>query len=232
MRHGGPGSSSRGAGSFRRSFLGPRVDGGEIWVVGAEAAVFSVHRGVDAGVRWLGFLLKQRRGGHDLAGLAVAAVGHAEADPRRLHRLAHLVPADRLDGGDLSLRRSRDRRDAGARGSAIEVDGTGAAQRHAATELGPGHSEDIAQHPQKRRLRRHVHLLRFAIHVKRYHVTLPGSETSWTSVEPELTRRSSGGALPRPPARALEVDLIPTYSVAVTVASNGAALISSSPPLW
>src|SRR2546422_8151948 len=35
--------------------------------------------------------------------------------------------------------------------------------------------------------------LRFAIHVKRYHVTLPGSETSWTSVEPESTRRSSGG---------------------------------------
>src|SRR2546427_410984 len=173
-----------------------------------------------------------RRGEQDGRGRAEAAGGPPRLAPRRWPPLPHWAPADRLDGGDLSLRRSRDRRDAGARGSAIEVDGTGAAQRHAATELGPGHSEDIAQHPQKRRLRRHVHLLRFAIHVKRYHVTLPGSETSWTSVEPESTRRSSGGGWPRPRARALEVDLIPTYSVAVTVASNGAARMSSSPPLW
>src|SRR5207244_4257941 len=185
-------------------------DGGANSRVRAAAADVSAHRRVDVGVRWLGVLLKQRRGGHDLASLAVAAVGHAEVDPRRLHCLAHLVPADRLDGGDLPLRRRRDRRDAGARGSTVEVHRTGAAQRHAATELGPGHSEDIAQHPQKRRLRRHVHLLRFAIHVKRYHVTLPGSETSWTSVDPE------------------SVDLIPTYSVAVAVASTGAPPVAGA----
>src|SRR3989475_13087371 len=197
-----------------------------------------------------------RRGEQDGRGRAEAAGGPPRLAPRRWPPLPHWAPADRLDGGDLSLRRSRDRRDAGARGSAIEVDGTGAAQRHAATELGPGHSEDIAQHPQKRRLRRHVHLLRFAIHVKRYHVTLPGSETSWTSVEPEFNSargrsrainalsHKAGSIRPRYCARdhkavkgrtdrsrSSRSASSSTYSVPVTVASNGAALMSISPPL-
>ena len=37
-------------------------------------------------------------------------------------------------------------------GDAVDVDGAGAAQRHAAAELGAGHAQHVAQHPEERRV--------------------------------------------------------------------------------
>src|SRR5207302_1331767 len=111
------------SGAFiRRSFLAGRtVDGRANPGVRAAATDVAAHRRVDVGIRWLGSSLEQRSSGHDLAGLAVAALRHADLDPRRLHSLADAVLADRLDRGDLRLRHRRDRRDAGAHGLAIDV---------------------------------------------------------------------------------------------------------------
>src|SRR5438034_802169 len=64
--------------------------------------------------------------------------------------LADLVRPHRLDGDDFFIRHGGDRGHARARGLTVDMDSAGTAQRHAATELGPGHSKRIAQHPQKR----------------------------------------------------------------------------------
>src|SRR3981189_76298 len=46
------------------------------------------HRGVDIAVGWVGIRGEQRRRGHDLAGLAVAALRHLQLDPGLLDLLA------------------------------------------------------------------------------------------------------------------------------------------------
>ena len=48
-------------------------------------------------------------------------------------------------------------------GVAIDVDGAGAAQRHAAAELGAGHAQRVAQDPQQRHFGNRVDGLRFAV---------------------------------------------------------------------
>ena len=64
------------------------VDGRADALVGAAAADVAGHRGVDVGVGGLRLRGEQRRGRHDLAGLAVAALRHVELDPGLLHRMA------------------------------------------------------------------------------------------------------------------------------------------------
>src|SRR2546426_9393323 len=66
--------------------LGGAMDGGADALVGA-AATDAGHRRVDVGVRRVRILCEQRRGGHDLPRLAVAALRHVFLDPRALHRV-------------------------------------------------------------------------------------------------------------------------------------------------
>src|SRR2546422_6000027 len=137
------------------------VDGGADPLVGAAAAVFG-HRGVDIGVAGVAFLGGRRCGGHDLAGLAVAALRHVLGDPGPLPRVAaagrqpldrgHALPGDRRDGHH-----------AGSHGRAVEMHGAGAALGDAASELRAGETEVVAQHPQERRVWRDVHGLAFAV---------------------------------------------------------------------
>jgi hypothetical protein len=54
----------------------------------------------------------------------------------------------------------------------IDVHGTGAALRNAATELGAREAQDLTDHPQQGHLRFSVHLLDFAIHVEGIHARL------------------------------------------------------------
>src|SRR5262249_12029877 len=70
---------------------------------------------------------------------------------------------DRLDGDDLGRADAVDRRDAGPRRIAVDMHGARAAQRHAATELGAGHAEHVAQHPQERRVAVDVDAVRSAV---------------------------------------------------------------------
>ena len=95
---------------------------------------------------------EQRGSGHDLAGLAIAALNDLEIEPGLLDLGAGRRRADRLDGGDLGCADAVDRSDAGAGGGAVDMHRAGAAERHAAAELGAGHAEHVAQHPQERRV--------------------------------------------------------------------------------
>src|SRR5881296_3846950 len=126
------------------------MDGGADALVGAAATDVG-HGRVDIGVRGMRILREQRRGGHDLPRLAVAALRHVFLDPRALHRVRAVLgePFDRGhpfagDGGHGQY--------AGARRDAVQVDGAGAALGDAAAELGAGEPERVTQHPQERRV--------------------------------------------------------------------------------
>src|SRR5207302_5856419 len=67
----------------------------------------------------------------------------------------------------------RNRQGAGACRLSVDMDGACAAQRHAATELGSGQAERIAQDPKERHLRNHINALSFPVQCELYgHETL------------------------------------------------------------
>src|SRR5690606_41235199 len=84
----------------------------------------------------LPILAQQRGGAHDLAGLAVAALGHVVLDPRLLHGGQRTALRQALDRGDLLAGDRGGRGDAGADRRTVQVHRAGATLRHAATELG------------------------------------------------------------------------------------------------
>src|SRR6266853_2436780 len=110
------------------------------------------HGGVDIAVGRLGIGGEQRRRGHDLAGLAIAALRYLQVEPGLLDLLAGGRGANGLDGGDALAGRGSDRRDARAHRLAVEVHRARAAQAQATAEFRAGHSEHIAKHPQQRRV--------------------------------------------------------------------------------
>src|SRR5437016_5211105 len=65
--------------------------------IGPAAADVSGHGSVDVGGAWLRVGGKQCRRGHDLAGLAIAALRHLQLDPRLLDLLAGSCGANGLD---------------------------------------------------------------------------------------------------------------------------------------
>src|SRR5918999_974370 len=73
-------------------------------------------------------------------------------EPRLLNLCAGIRLADSFDRDDLRAADAVDRRDAGPRGDPIDVNGAGAAQRRAATELRTGHAENVAQDPEQWRV--------------------------------------------------------------------------------
>lgn len=120
--------------------------------VGAAPANIAAHRIVDVLVRRLGVGFEQANRRHDLSGLAVAALGHAQLDPGALHRTAYGVCFLVLNCRYLLALQRRDGRDARACGLAVNMNRAGTAQSHAAAKLGAGHTQLIAQHPKQRRV--------------------------------------------------------------------------------
>src|SRR5215468_5121891 len=122
---GGPWSTSLLPGGRFPSRLLDRLPNARI---GATAADVPRHCLVDIGVGGRGHLREQRRGGHDLAGLTVAALNDLEAEPGLLNALAHGSIADRLDGRDGLPDGGAHRHHAGPPRDAVQVHGAGAAQ--------------------------------------------------------------------------------------------------------
>ena len=82
--------SRRGRGAFDR-LADPAIG----------AAPAYVHDLVDVGVGWARLGLQQRRGLHDLPGLAEAALCHVLIEPRLLYRVQATVGSQAFDRGDL-----------------------------------------------------------------------------------------------------------------------------------
>src|SRR5271165_5532253 len=102
--------------------------------IGPATADVAGHRVVDIGVRWMRVARQQRRSGHDLARLAVAALHDFVVEPGLLDLGASRCRADRLDRGDLGGAYAVDRGYAGTGGGTVDMYGAGAAERHPATE--------------------------------------------------------------------------------------------------
>src|SRR2546421_5170374 len=141
--------------------LGGAMDGGADPLIGAAAADVG-HRRIDVGVRGMRLLGEQRRGRHDLARLAVAALRHVFRDPRPLHRV-RAVLGQAFDGGDALVGDGGDGQHASAGGRAVQVHRARAALRDAAAELGAREAECVAQHPEERRVGRDVDRLTLAV---------------------------------------------------------------------
>src|SRR5262249_9391992 len=109
-----------GAGGLRRL-----LDGVANPHIGAAATDVAGHGVVDVGVGRLRLVDQERRRRHDLAGLAVAALHDLEIEPCLLDLAAFRRLADRLDRRDRGGPDAVDRRDAGARGGAVDMHGAG-----------------------------------------------------------------------------------------------------------
>src|SRR5262245_31691592 len=99
-------------GGVGRSDARRRFDRGPDARVGTAAADVALHRGIDVGIGGLWVGRDQCAGGHDLTGLAIAALRHVQRQPGRLDLSARRRAADRLDGRDLLANRGRRRGDA------------------------------------------------------------------------------------------------------------------------
>src|SRR5262249_4540454 len=97
-----------------------------------------------------GVTREQRRGRHDLARLAVAALNDLAVEPGLLDLRARRRRADRLDRRDRGGADAVDPGNTGTGGDAVDMHSAGAAERPAAAELRAGHAEHVAQHPQER----------------------------------------------------------------------------------
>jgi hypothetical protein len=83
---------------------------------------------------------------HDLARLAVTALGDVEVAPRGLHRASDGA-RDSLDGDHVMTRKPGRRCHARSCGAAVDMDGAGAALGDTASVLGAGQAKLVTQHP-------------------------------------------------------------------------------------
>src|SRR6267143_1028545 len=175
-------------------FLGGVLDSLADSHISATAADVPRHGGVDIAVGRVGLGGEQRRCGHDLAGLAIAALRHLELDPGLLDLLAGGGGTDSFNRSDALAGRGRDRRDARAHRLAIEVDRARAAQAEAATEFRAGHSEHVAKHPEQGRVVVDIGAARFAVDCQRmWHLSilgLPSAGLAWGNANMSLSAAS------------------------------------------
>ena len=106
------------AGVAPRGELGGALDAGANADVRRAATQVAGHRAVDVGVGRMRVAFEQRRRGHDLAGLAIAALRHVELTPGLLQRMLS-ARVEALDRRDLRASDARDRRLTRARRRAV-----------------------------------------------------------------------------------------------------------------
>jgi hypothetical protein len=112
---------------------------------------------------------RRRRRRHDLAGLTITALHDLEVKPRLLNLLTGSSLPDGLDGRNGASLHEAVRQDAGTDRPSVEMDGTGPALGDAASELGAGKTEMIAQHPKQGGVERRVRFGRKTVHVEGSH---------------------------------------------------------------
>src|SRR5438105_12889605 len=112
--------------------------------VGATAADVPVHRVIDLGIGRLGTLREQGGGLHDLAALAIPALGNVVLLPGELAGMG-AVGVQPLDRGDLFAGYGLEWRDTTANRFPVLVHGAGAAKSHAATKFCAGQVQLVAQ---------------------------------------------------------------------------------------
>src|SRR6185436_16013790 len=121
-------------------------------LIAAAATEVSGHAGGDLLVGRRRFFRQQRRCLHDLAGLTVPALGHTDLAPGNLDGML-VLGMQAFNGGDGLAGGFRHLHHARTLGRAVDMHRACAAQADAATKLGPGYGQLVAQVPQKRHRR-------------------------------------------------------------------------------
>src|SRR5215472_15858828 len=114
-----------------------RLDRGGDALVAAATADVAAHCVVDFTLRRVLVRRQQRRGLHDLAGLAIAALRHVECPPSLLHRVIALG-VEPFDGRHRAAIDIADSGNASAGSLTVDMDCTGAAQRNTAAKFRSG----------------------------------------------------------------------------------------------
>ena len=136
-------------------------------VVSAAAAEVAGHRVVDVGKRRIRVSFQQRRSGHDLTGLAVAALCDIEFAPGLLQWVqVFVVGGEALDRSNLHATGGGNRCEAGTSGHTVEMHGAGATLANAATVFGPDKIEIITKHPEKGGIGGNIHGPGLAVYVQ------------------------------------------------------------------
>jgi len=117
--------------------------------IGSATAEVTRHGGINVVIGRAGVLGDQGGGRHDLTRLAVAALRHIGGNPRFANGRGGFTFVA-LDGGDRGIVKLVVRQLAGAHGDAVQVHRAGTALADAATILGAGHLEVVAEHPEQR----------------------------------------------------------------------------------
>ena len=138
------------------------MDGFANALVGAAAADVAAHEVVDVGIGGIGFFCEQRDGRHDLSRLAVAALRDVFGNPGLLDGM-QAFGGNSFNCGDFLSGDAADLSDAGASGFSIDVNGAGAAERHAAAEFSAGHTERVAEYPEQGHFGTDVDRLGFSV---------------------------------------------------------------------
>src|SRR5262245_2377963 len=109
-------------------------------LIGATPADVAGHRGIDLGVGRAWRLGQQRRGGHDLTGLAIATLRNLFCHPCHLQWMGG-CRRQTFDGGDLLSDSGRDRGQAGTGRGTVNVHGARTALTEAAAEFRAGETQ-------------------------------------------------------------------------------------------
>ena len=142
-------------------------------LIGSATADVAAHGVVDIGIGGRRLFGEQRRGRHDLSGLAVAALGYVDRRPRFLNGM-RAGGRQALDGDDLvGGLHAADGERARAHQPAIDVHGAGSALRDSAAELRPGQPHLLADDPEQRRVGFDLYVPDLAIDVQLRHGFLP-----------------------------------------------------------
>ena len=130
------------------------------WIGAAAAEV--AHRRINVGVAGVGVSVEQCDGGHDLAGLAVAALGDLVFDPGGLDGVQAVGRADAFNGGDRFVN-GADRQHTGAHGLVTDMYRASAALGDAAAEFGSGQTQFVAQYPEQRHFGFDIYMINMVV---------------------------------------------------------------------
>src|SRR5712671_6983117 len=162
------------------------VDGGADADIGGATTDVAVHGEIDVAIAGLRDSVQQRDRAHHLPRLTIAALRDVAGCPRALHGFG-LAPRHTLDRRHVSAANGGNRQRTGAQRPAVDEDRASTALRDAASELGACQTNAVAEHPEQRRIRIHIHRVDAAVHlhVKFWHRT---------SSPPGAPRRSELGS--------------------------------------
>ena len=135
-------------------YLARASDRAQDAVVGAASAQMDIQLGTDLRLRRRRIAAEQRRGAHDDAGQAVAALARLLIDKGLLQRMRPRLAAQPLDRGDLPALHRRYRGVAGLDAAPVQQHRAASAHARAATEPGTFELQVVAQDVDERRARR------------------------------------------------------------------------------